>query len=217
MLPQFSQCRIVSLRSIRAGHLQGAAEASDTNFGELRRSVRDVAMFPKPYGVMGRRISMQPSGQVSIRNATRLLSMIHELHKAGYQRLRFRAGMSPSGMHWRCSITHAGNVAADGISFLASAPDDEIADHSSASEDRYFGWEDAAGRSARELAILFIQRFPIIVQKSDGRDWAYAGWLTDVLGRAEHGTSDGLPVFYADYPVHLDPDWLPPAAASSSR
>lgn len=166
---------------------------------------------------MARRISMQPSAQLSIRNATRLLSMIHELHKAGYQRLRFHSGMSPSGLHWRCAITHAGNIAADGISFLASTPNDEIAHHSSGSEDRYFGWEDAAGRSARELAVLFIQRFPIIAQKGDGRDWAYAGWLTDVLGRAEHGASDAIPVFFADYPVRLDPDWLPPAVVQGAR
>ncbi|PTQ58801.1 hypothetical protein C8J45_1184 [Sphingomonas sp. PP-CE-3G-477] len=137
--------------------------------------------------------------------------MIHELHKAGYQRIRFQSGMAPSGMHWRCAITHAGNVEADGLSFRDGSPGEEVAHHSSATGDRYFGWEDAAGRSARELAVLFIERYPPIVQKGDGRDWAYAGWLTDILGRAEVGASDAIPVFFADYPISVDPEWLPPA------
>ncbi len=137
--------------------------------------------------------------------------MIHELHKAGYQRVRFCSGMAPSGLHWRCAITHAANVAADGISFVNNAPSEEVAHHSSANADRYFGWEDAAGRSARELAILFIQRYPVIVEKGDGRDWTYAGWLTDILGRAEVGMSDAIPVFFADYPLSLDAEWMPPA------
>jgi hypothetical protein len=154
---------------------------------------------------------LQPSGQLPVRDATRLLSMIHELHKAGYQQVRFRSGMAPSGMNWRCASTHAGNVAADGRSFRDDVPSEEMARHSSASADRYFGWEDAAGRSARELAILFIQRYPVIVEKGDGRDWTYAGWLTDVLDRAEMGGIDAIPVFFADYPVSLDPEWLLPA------
>jgi hypothetical protein len=32
-----------------------------------------------------------------------------------------------------------------------------------------------------------------------GRDWAYAGWLTEVLGRAEQGGIEDLLILYADY------------------
>ena len=37
-----------------------------------------------------RRISVSPSKVDWIRRATRVISMVHELHKAGYQRLRIQ-------------------------------------------------------------------------------------------------------------------------------
>jgi hypothetical protein len=45
-----------------------------------------------------------------LRRSQWVLLMVHELHKLGYQRLWFVPGMSPSGMHWRCSVTHVGNI-----------------------------------------------------------------------------------------------------------
>ncbi|SFR96133.1 hypothetical protein [Sphingomonas jatrophae] len=159
---------------------------------------------------MARLISLKPSTTPHVRSSTRLLAMVHELHKAGYQRLRVSPGLAPSGMYWRCSITHAGNIAENGWSLRTPGLEGEVASYSSGAGDRYFGWDDAPGRSARELAVRFIQRFPALVEKGDGCDWAYAGWLTDVLGRAELGGADALPVFYADYPLTLDPEWLPP-------
>ncbi len=47
-------------------------------------------------------------------DALRFLQMVGELHKLGYDRIRIAAGMSPSGIHWRCSITHSQNVQEDG-------------------------------------------------------------------------------------------------------
>jgi hypothetical protein len=42
-----------------------------------------------------------------IRRAVRVLSMVGELHKQGYQRLRVRPYMAPSGTAWRCTIAAA--------------------------------------------------------------------------------------------------------------
>jgi hypothetical protein len=39
-----------------------------------------------------------------IRRAVRVLAMVGELHKRGYQRLRVMPFMSPSGLYWRCWI-----------------------------------------------------------------------------------------------------------------
>ena len=39
-----------------------------------------------------------------IRRAIRVLAIVGELHKRGYQRLRVMPFMSPSGVHWRCLI-----------------------------------------------------------------------------------------------------------------
>lgn len=155
-------------------------------------------------------ISLSPSADPSFRYATRLLRMVHELHKAGFQRIRFSSGMAPSGMYWRCSITHAGNMTPDGLRIGASRAEEEVADYSTGSRDRYFHWPDAPGRSARELGIMFLDRYPVIAREGTGRDWAYAGWLTEILGRAERNEPSGFPVFFADYPLDLAPADLPP-------
>lgn len=160
-----------------------------------------------------RSISLSPSPDPNRRHATRLLTMIHELHKAGYQRIRFSSGMSPSGTHWRCSITHASNMTSDGLRIGASHAVDEVLHYSTASGDRYFDWPDAPGRSARELGIMLLDRLPLIAREGFGRDWAYAGWLTEMLGRAERDEISGFPVFFADYPLEPSIADLPPSVA----
>lgn len=52
-----------------------------------------------------------PHADPAVRRAQRVLAMVHELHKQGYQRIRIMPGMSSSGADWRCSITHVGNIA----------------------------------------------------------------------------------------------------------
>lgn len=42
-----------------------------------------------------------------IRRAVRVLSMVGELHKRGYQRLRVMLYIAPSGLAWRCTIAAA--------------------------------------------------------------------------------------------------------------
>lgn len=165
---------------------------------------------------------LEPTGSVLAPNsahqsATRLLCMVHELHRVGYQHVRFSSGMAPSGMHWRCSITHAGNMSDDGLRVVDYTSSEDVASYSTGSQDRYFGWSDAQGRSARELAKGFAERFPQIVKMGEGRDWAYAGWLTEAIGRAERGGLFSLPVFFADYPLDMDPVHLPPPVRTRAR
>jgi hypothetical protein len=62
-------------------------------------------------------------------------------------------------------------------------------------ENRYFEWTDAQTSTARELAALFVERFPVIVQRGLGEDWPYAGWYVQMLGAAERGH---LPIVYDD-------------------
>jgi hypothetical protein len=134
--------------------------------------------------------------------------MVHELHKAGYQRIRILPGMAPNGVHWRCTISYAENVAPDGRSFLRT-DEGHAARYTSGQGARYYDWPDADRLNARQLARRFLTSFPIIADRGAGRDWPYAGWLTDILGLAEHGR---FIAFHADYPI--DPDelrhWAPP-------
>jgi hypothetical protein len=163
-----------------------------------------------PPDLLGTRpVSMRPPAERALRDAARLIAMVHELHKAGYQRIRICPSMAPNGIHWRCTISYAGNVAEDGCGFGGS-PDGQVARYTSGDGARYFGWPE--GLTARQMAQRFLETFPAIAEKGAGLDWPYAGWLTDVLGYAEHGK---FVAFWADYPI--DPEelsrWTPPPPA----
>jgi hypothetical protein len=141
----------------------------------------------------------------AVRRAQRVLLMVHELHKRGYQRLRIVPGMSPSGMHWRCSVTPASNVC---MTHGAREADfsRHLASYTSGQENEYFGWTDARTDTARALANKFLKRFSEVAELGRGSDWAYAGWYVEMLGHAERGA---LPVAYADWYEEPDARWLP--------
>lgn len=138
--------------------------------------------------------------------------MVHELHKLGYQRLRIAPGLSPSGMHWRCSITHVGNIQRSHGALLWDFSHD-VAHYSTGQSNAYFGWEDARQDTARQLAAKFIDRFSTIARLGQGVDWAYAGWFVQMLGMAEHGE---LPMAYDNGYMTPDPHWLPTTAEIDS-
>jgi len=150
-------------------------------------------------------VSLERHPNSTIRRAQRLLMMVHELHKVGYQRLRIAPSMAPSGMFWRCSITHIGNISATNGALLHYC-DCDSADYSSGQGNTYFGWKDARRDTARQLAAKFLERFPEISEKGKGEDWTYAGWYVQMLGIAERGA---LPVAIADWYSEPDPRWLP--------
>ena len=140
-------------------------------------------------------ISVELEPQPEIRRARLVLLMLHELHKAGYQRLRIAPGMAASGCYWRCAITPITNILKTHGAMLRDSSTD-AAHYSTGMQNKYFRWEDAQKDTARQLAAKFIERFPDIVQKGFGRDWEYAGWYVEMLGLAENGH---LPVAYADW------------------
>ena len=71
----------------------------------------------------------------------------------------------------------------------------------------YFGWEDAHGDSASDLARKFVDRFPEISEAARGSDCVYAGWYLEMLAKARDGE---FPIAYADwYDESPDPRWLP--------
>ena len=121
------------------------------------------------------------------RDALRLLGMVHELHKQGWQRLRVRPYMAPSGCYWRCEL-YAPDYDPETWDGDEEDPRETLcARYSSSTKNLYYGWADAAQDDARHLASKFLERFPRLCERSRGRDWAYAGWFTEVLGHTEHG------------------------------
>lgn len=148
-----------------------------------------------------------------IRRAVRVLGLVAELHKRGYQQLRVMPYMAPSGTYWRCSISHAKHFyrnhgailyeATDGIiGNNKSQADAMVARYSSGQNNDYFGWRDAEKDDARSLADKFIHRFRQLADLSKGWDYFYAGWYLRLLGLAEAGW---MPVVLSDYsPVSYD-------------
>lgn len=163
--------------------------------------VAQASPWEGPHGNR-RRIAQQPVEDPIIRRCVRVLSMVHELHKAGYQKIRILPMIAPNGASWRGLITFSDNVTDNGYTIVDNDHEDIglVAKYSSSTDNEYFGWKDAKTLNARGLANLFLERFPIIASRGQGCDWAYAGWLTDVLGFAE--TTESRPDL-----IHLDQDW----------
>lgn len=139
------------------------------------------------------------------RRALRVLRLVHELHKQGFQLLRIAPGMSASGCYWRCAITSKSNILR---SHGAMLNDDErlVAHYTSGQENEYFGWADSPHDDVQQLAAKFAERFSDIVDASRGDDWEYAGWYVRMLGYAER---ELFPASYADWHEKPDPRFLP--------
>ena len=156
------------------------------------------------------RVTTEQMPEAYKRRGLRVLTMVHELHKAGYQRLRICPGMSGSCCYWRCAVTPITNILK---SHGATVKDGDglVALYSSGQDNEYFGWRDAKTNKARELAAKFIERFPEIARDALGQDWNYVGWYVQMLGLAERGD---FPIAYSNWYGELDPRWLPTTEGS---
>ena len=134
-----------------------------------------------------------------IADCRRLLCMVQELHRMGYEQLRIAPAVAPSGLFWRLSVFAASNSDSENGAMMRNYG--EGAHYSSGSGDRYFDWDDAADDSPLELAGKFIERFPELAAAGRGRDADYVRWYDDLLRMTE---PDGLPYAYADWPSPED-------------
>jgi hypothetical protein len=139
------------------------------------------------------------------RRCLRVLRMVHELHKRGYQRIRIAPGMAPHGLSWRCTVTHVGNILKTHGGKTLDFNRDTI-HYSSRQEAEYFGWKDARNDTVVRLADRFLERCPAIADAGRGRDWEYVGWYVEMLGLAER---HAFPIAYDDSHGPIDPDWFP--------
>jgi DNA-binding transcriptional ArsR family regulator len=130
----------------------------------------------------------------------RVLVMVQELHRRGHERLRIAPGISPSGLHWRCSIIPVDRVRRD-HGALAVGGGDLAACYSSGQGARFFDWPDAEQDAPVALAGKFLDRFPDLASRGRGSDPEYARWYAGML-RAT--TPDGLIYAYADWDLPED-------------
>ncbi len=135
----------------------------------------------------------------------RVLSIVRALHAAGYQRIRACGFLAPSGLYWRCVITSADNVEANGWEVRDDLTN--VAFYTSGKGAAPFGWQDAGELSASDLARRFIEQFPEITARGASCDRAYVDWYAGMMITAETGW---IPVFFADYEIDISGVVVPP-------
>lgn len=119
-----------------------------------------------------------------LRKSQRAIRVVSELHRLGYQRARIMPYMYP--LAWRLAIGSADCFSPENGAVCPLGADTLILSNGD------FCWSDAGQDTARQLAEKFIARHSTLAQRCAGRDWAYAGWLDELMGFLEHG--DWLPV-----------------------
>ena len=97
-----------------------------------------------------KQISFNPSNNEAFRRKVRVMRMVLELHKSGYQGLRIITGISPSGFYWRCAVSFASNISEDynydgkgNYQWKKFFNPNLVARYSSAQGNNYFGWRDS--------------------------------------------------------------------------
>ena len=145
---------------------------------------------------------LDPELLAAAKNARRLLLMVAELHKLGFESLRATPYLSPSGCNWRCCIvpasltrpTHGARLA-DNVVYEA------LPRYSSADGDNYFGWANMKPKTPLILARRFIVEFPKFAEQGKQPDPAYARWFSDML---EATAPDGVIYAFADRESPVD-------------
>jgi hypothetical protein len=137
----------------------------------------------------------------------RLVKMMVELHRRGLQHLRIFPYEYP--LAWRLKVAPKALFSLKNGAFM---PGQHLGDraieeatHSSANELKYFGWNNVEHLDAEHLAGKFMKVFPKLCDAGSGRDWEYAGWLSELSGHISR--SRQLPFVMAEY-FEPNPDEL---------
>ena len=113
-------------------------------------------------------------------NMQKLLYVVLELHKRGYENLRVVPSLSPTGLAWRCSfVSHPdkGIIVSTWISQF-STDDREIE------------------QTIEELADNFVREYSSFLQSCRGKNTEYSEWYKKMLLQLD---VDELPYAFAEY------------------
>lgn len=101
-----------------------------------------------------------------VRRAVRVLAMVGELHRRGYQKIRVMPFMNASGTAWRCWIgpdtmfyRNHGAYLCDDDGYDEEAQSTSLSARYTTGADNYFNWQGADKDDARTLADKFLIRF----------------------------------------------------------
>jgi len=156
---------------------------------------------------------VNPGVDADYRKMHRVFQMVSELHKVGYQGIRIYTQFYMSRRIWIAPAILIGNGDLSGDISESYRPGTEYTDgpgpgtplptslyfrglgkgfialtnDGQTSDSEYFGWDDASGCTAKQLANKFLERFPQLTEVGLLDDLAYAGWLSRLIGEMEHG------------------------------
>lgn len=137
-----------------------------------------------------------PDGpQERIDDGRRVLLMVAELHRLGYQQLRIVPFVYHLGT-WRCGLTFRQNITPDHGALSIEWDSYVMPQYSSASKREVFGWEDAREATPSQLAELFLARFPEVSRHGYGPDDEYVRWFINMLRETE---PDCLPIASSEF------------------
>ena len=111
--------------------------------------------------------------------AYELMQILHELHKMGYQKLRWMSYMTPNGCALRCHITIQDNLYGYwGIVEL----NPDICFWMSYSQ-------MTTGADIQPYLDLFIRKYQSLLNRGKGEDDEYVSWFNDLLREAAKGNT----------------------------
>lgn len=124
----------------------------------------------------------------TLRHCQRVLRMVAELHKRGFQGLRIFPYQGSLGA-WRVEVYPYNDFEFEKPMNLLWNRNSSLspARHSGAADD-YFDWSKSSNYNARQLASKFEEKFPLLCHYCKGRDWNYAGWYQELMGVVEMDT-----------------------------
>lgn len=134
----------------------------------------------------------------------RVLLMVQELHRLGFERLRAAPYLAPSGCNWRCTVLpitclsskHGAYPVSYGVLEQRIGNPQAVFRYTDGQRQAYFGWEDAAFDSPAELASKFLSRTREIAFAGWGPDPDYVRWYEVMLTLT---APNGVPYAFADY------------------
>ncbi|MET3732624.1 hypothetical protein [Moheibacter stercoris] len=116
-------------------------------------------------------------------NRQKLLFMVEEIHKRGFQKLRVIPSLSPSGMYWRCNFVEK-------VKRYEFCSSNWIYDHEKGNSSEELKY------TTQELADLFIQENKEFIEHCKGEDEEYKNWYSQMLRQLK---KDELPYAFADW------------------
>lgn len=124
----------------------------------------------------------------------RILQGVRELHQRGYHGARILPGVSPSGMHWRVSVTASDNL--HDAAGYADVPERDLAiNYTTGAGTELAGSQVTVTTSPDMVADVMLSVLPALC--ADSQDPGYVRWYEELMQLVER--HDALPIAYADY------------------